>query len=118
MRLMMKYKEIAGSTDAATDLVNFSRRTKALDRLLHDETRSGVLLVSLDEPSVRAETTRLATLLRATGVSVLGEVRNRAALDGAADGTSVVIAPELAKPLVGVEAIREWTSTWERPHAR
>ena len=115
MRLMMKYKEIAGSTDAAADLVNFSRRTKALDKLLHDETRSGVLLVSLDEPSVRTETTRLATLLRGTGISVLGEVRNRAAMDGPPDGTPVVIAPEHSAPLVGVEAIREWTSTWERP---
>ena len=117
MRLMMKYKEIAGSTDAAADLVNFSRRTKALDRLLHDDTRAGVLLVSLDEPSVRAETTRLAGLLRATGISVIGEVRNRAAPDGAGDGAPVVIAHERATPLVGVEAIREWTSTWERPPA-
>ena len=93
MRLMMKYKEITGSTEAAADLVNFSRRTKALDRLLHDETRSGVLLVSLDEPSVRAETTRLATLLRAIGISVLGEVRNRVAMHAAADGAPDVIAP-------------------------
>jgi arsenite-transporting ATPase len=117
MRLMMKYKEIAGSTDAAADLVTFSRRTKALDKLLHDETQAGVLLVSLDEPGVRAETTRLASLLRTAGISVLGEVRNRSAIDRAADGMPSVIAPELTTPLIGIEAIRRWTSTWERPYA-
>lgn len=118
MRLIMKYKEIAGTAEAAADLVNFSRRTRALQGLLHDEARAGVLLVSLDEPSVRGETTRLANLLRATGIDVIGEVRNRAPVEGRVDGAPVVIAPECATPLVGVEAIRKWTSTWERPQSR
>ena len=118
MRIIMKYKEIAGTTEAGADLVNFSRRTRAFERLLHDETRAGVLLVSLDEPSVRAETTRLANLLRATGISVIGEVRNRAPAEGTVNGAPIVIAPEFATPLVGVEAIRKWTSTWERPQSR
>ena len=117
MRLIMKYREIAGITEAAADLVTFSRRTRALDALLHDETRAGVLLVSLDEPSVRAETARLADLLRATGIAVIGEVRNRALTSGTVGGMPAVIAPEFARPLVGVEAIREWTSTWERPQS-
>lgn len=115
MRLIMKYREIAGITEAAADLVTFSRRTRAFDALLHDEARAGVLLVSLDEPSVRVETTRLADLLRATGIAVVGEVRNRARASAAADGSRVLIAPESVRPLVGVEAIREWTSTWKRP---
>lgn len=117
MRLIMKYREIAGVTEAATDLVAFSRRTRALDALLHDGARAGVLLVSLDEPSVRAETARLADLLRATGIAVIGEVRNRAATRGSTGEIPIVIAPEFTRPLVGVEAIREWTSTWERPHS-
>ena len=116
MRLIMKYREIAGITEAAADLVNFSRRTRAFDALLHDETRAGVLLVALDEPSVRAETARLADLLRATGIPVIGEVWNRAPTTAAAGRMPTVIAPEFAGPLIGVEAIREWTSTWERPH--
>lgn len=118
MRLIMKYREIAGITEAAADLVNFSRRTRSLDALLHDDTRAGVVLVSLDEPSVRAETTRLADLLRATGIAVIGEVMNRARAGTSAGGTPVVIAPEFVKPLIGVEAIREWTATWERAHSR
>ena len=117
MRLIMKYREIAGITEAAADLVNFSRRTRALDALLHDETRSGVLLVSLDEPSVRAETSRLTELLRETGIAVIGEVLNRAPVSDTADRMAVVIAPESARPLVGVDAIRDWSSTWERPHS-
>jgi len=115
MRLIMKYREITGITEAAADLVNFSRRTRVLDALLHDETRAGVLLVSLDEPTVRAETMRLTDRLRGTGIGVIGEVRNRALAGASGDGTPVLIAPEYAGPLVGVEAIREWTSTWERP---
>ena len=117
MRLIMKYREIAGISEAAVDLVNFSRRTRALDALLHDGTRAGVLLVSLEEPSVRTETARLADLLRATGIAVIGEVRNRAPASGSVDEMAAVSAPEFTRPLVGVEAIREWTSTWERPHS-
>ena len=117
MRLIMKYREIAGITEAAADLVNFSRRTRALDALLHDETRAGVLLVSLDEPSVRVETARLADLLRGKGVAVIGEILNRALTNGPTGGMPVATAPEFPRPLVGVEAIREWTSTWKRPHS-
>ena len=114
MRLIMKYREIAGVTEAAADLVIFSRRTRALDSLLHDETRAGVLLVSLAEPSVRTETERLGDLLRATGIAIIGEVRNRTMVGDPRDRSPVVIAPEFARPLVGVEAMREWTSTWTR----
>ena len=117
MRLIMKYKEITGISEAAGDLISFSRRTRALQGLLHDQTRAGVLLVSLDEPSVRAETARLASLLRTTGIAVIGEVRNRARRGDIADGVAVVIAPEFGRPLVGVEAIREWALTWQRPNS-
>ena len=40
MRLIMKYSEVVGLGEAAQDLVNFSRRTRALDRLLHDSNAS------------------------------------------------------------------------------
>jgi arsenite/tail-anchored protein-transporting ATPase len=112
MRLIMKYREIAGITEAAADLIAFSRRTRALDALLHDDMRAGVLLVSLAEPSVRSETERLGDLLRATGIAIIGEVRNRTSVGDLRDGRPVVIAPQFARPLVGMEAIREWTSTW------
>ena len=114
MRLILKYKEVAGLGDAAQELLNFSRRTRALNALLRDETRAGIVLVTLDEPLVRDETTRLSGLLRASGVMVLGEVMNRVPR---ASGTvaAAALAPQWPRPLVGVNAIRDWWKRWQRP---
>jgi len=125
MRLIMKYKAIVGLGDAAADLVSFSQRTRALDALLHDATRAGVVLVSLDESIVIAETARLATALRRTHVAVVGEVWNRAddgtdaehqaaedARNASVVGTPLFVAPRASGALIGVEAIREWSRRW------
>lgn len=128
MRLMMKYKEIAGLGDAAQDLINFSRRTRALDALLHDASRAGVVLVSLDEPAVIGETKRLAHALQSTRIAILGLVMNRVRFDG--DGameTDIASrywrpgppAPSFAAPayepsLVGIPAIRDWCGRWQQ----
>lgn len=117
MRLIMKYKEIGGLADSAQELLTFSRRTRALDALLHDQVRAGVVLVSLDEPAVTAETERLAELLRQTGIAVLGEVRNRAPYRAEAN-QHVVAAPEYEDKLVGIDAIREWAGRWRQPAHR
>ena len=77
MRLMLKYKDVAGLGDAAEELLGFSRRTRALEALLSDPLRAGVVLVTLDEPLVRAESLRLAAALAGTHVAVVGVVRNR-----------------------------------------
>jgi arsenite-transporting ATPase len=122
MRLIMKYKDVAGLGEAAQDLVNFSRRTRALDALLHDKSRAGVVLVSLDEPVVVAETGRLAQRLASTGVAIVGDIRNRVreapspdeALGAAALTQSFVLAPELDPPPVGVAAIRDWCERWQQ----
>ena len=125
MRLIMKYRDVAGLGDAAQDLINFSRRTRALDRLLHDRSRAGVVLVSLGEPVVVAETERLAERLRMTGVSILGEVRNRGqpsdrtASRLAGPGSipdaarPIFLAPELDRPPIGVATIRDWCQRWQ-----
>lgn len=114
MRLILKYKEVAGLGEAAQELLNFSRRARALNALLRDGTRAGIVLVTLDEPFVRDETSRLSALLCASGVRVLGEVMNRAR--NAAGGLAVSsVAPEWPRPLVGVSAIREWWEQWQRP---
>jgi arsenite-transporting ATPase len=121
MRLIMKYKHLGGLGDAAQELLNFSRRTRALDRLLHDEARAGVVLVSLDEPAVIAETRRLGAALQATGVAIVGVVRNRAAANepAVADRYGIVawptfVAPVYARPLVGITAIRDWCEHWQQ----
>src|SRR5438105_10012100 len=127
MRLLVKYKDIGGLGDAAQDLVNFSRRTRALDRLLHDEAGAGVVLVSLDEPVVIAETKRLAGALQSTRVGILGVVRNRvkpeainsmgAQVIGIGRGTLTLrsfAAPSYERPLVGASAIRDWCEHWRQ----
>jgi arsenite-transporting ATPase len=125
MRLIMKYKDITGLADAAGDLVNFSRRTRTLDTLLHDATRAGVVLVTLNEPAVIAETTRLASALQRVTVGVLGEIWNRVESEhgvvnggqalrakSASNETPIIQAPEHSGPLVGVEVIRAWSRHW------
>lgn len=118
MRLMMKYKEIAGIGDAAADLLNFSRRTRALDALLHDPARAGVVLVSLPEPFVAAESTRLATALRLTGIDIVARIWNRVPAPRTTahalpspEAVSLV-APAASIALVGAAAIREWSRHW------
>jgi arsenite-transporting ATPase len=115
MRLILKYKEIAGLGEAAADLVNFSRRTRALDQLLHDAARAGVVLVSLDEPAVIAESQRLADTLRETGIAILGEVRNRVRATSEVARGPTFLAGEAGLPLVGISAIREWSQNWRHP---
>jgi arsenite/tail-anchored protein-transporting ATPase len=114
MRLIMKYKEIAGLGEAAEDLLNFTKRTRALDQLLRDQARAGVVLVSLNEPAVIAESIRLAEILRATGIGVLVEIRNRATSDTTTELRPGFLAPEFDRPLVGLNAIRDWTRHWRR----
>jgi len=120
MRLIMKYKEFSGLVDAAEDLVKFSRRTRAFDRLLRDPAKAGVVLVSLDEPAVVAETKRLSSSLAATGVAVVGQVRNCArgpqtSSIGEVASSSVrptFVAPEVDPAPIGVAAIRAWCECW------
>lgn len=114
MRLILKYKEVAALGDAARDLLTFSRRTRALAQLLHDPSRAGVVLVSLDEPVVIAETDRLAVLLRSTGISVRGEIRNRVKRQAQDIEAGALVAPESDWPLIGVDAIRDWSRSWRQ----
>jgi arsenite-transporting ATPase len=119
MRLILKYRDIAGLGDAPQELVNFSRRTRTLDNLLHDATRAGVVLVSLVEPVVLTESARLAKALREVGVAVLGTLLNRVVESepGAAEfdwPRPLLAAPEAERPLIGARAIDDWCRRWRR----
>ena len=123
MRLMLKYKEVAGLGDAAQELLAFSKRTRSLEALLHDSARAGVVVVTLDEPLVRDESLRLVAALRAARVAVVGMIENRA--NGAAPEkrlpqdreTPHFLAPAHTVSLVGVRALREWLVEWRSAHA-
>lgn len=122
LRLMLKYKELSGLGETTAEILAFARRTRALRELLADPARSGMLLVSLDEPVVRQETVGLAAAAESRGVSVLGLLWNRctAADDSAHNAlplpSSVAArqfcAPAVEPPPTGVTALRAWSRGW------
>lgn len=123
MRLMLKYKEVAGLGDAASELLAFARRTRQVGELLRDPARGGLVAVALDEPLVRAETARLVDAVRALGVDVVALVWNRAAEGPAPLETSApasqlpgrprqLSAPPCEPPPRGVAALRAWAARW------
>jgi len=118
MRLMLKYGEVLGRTEVAQDLLNFAKRTRAVDALLHDAARCGVVIVSLDEPVVRAETERLAGEIAARGIDVAALVWNRVDRDPSPLPRRLAArqfcAGDVIPPPSGAAALREWSKTWMR----
>jgi arsenite-transporting ATPase len=118
MRLLLKYRDIVGLGDSAQQLLDFARRTRALDALLRDDTRSGVVIVSLDEPVVRAETERLTHAVRQRGLDVPALIWNRVTDDPAPLPAAVarrqLFARETSPAPIGVAALRTWSRSWNR----
>ena len=116
LRLMLKYKEVAGLGDAARDLLAFARSLRALETMLRDEKRSAIVLVTLDERVVRAETERLAAEIVARDAAIAGVVLNRAETDSRAlpvvEGAVHFQAPSVEPPPIGRDALRRWLNTW------
>jgi arsenite-transporting ATPase len=116
MRLMLNYRDVIGLGDAAAELLQFAKRTRALDALLHDPARSGVILVTLDEPVVRLQTRRLARAVRKRGADVIALVWNRTmrAIDPLPqfDAARQVCAGETRPSPVGVATLRTWSRSW------
>jgi arsenite-transporting ATPase len=119
MRLILKYKELIGLGEVAEELLAFSRRTRHFEQLLQDPSRAGAVLVTLEEPLVRSETVRLASALAATQLTVVGVVHNRVASSRVSGDFpsdlpgSQLFAPTSETPLVGADAIREWSRRWK-----
>jgi arsenite-transporting ATPase len=122
LRLMLKYKELTGLGETTAEILQFSRRTRALGELLVDKSRAGMLIVALDEPVVRAETERLASAVGKRGIATLGVLWNRyTACDAPAPRRtplpSSVIARQFCAPVVvpppsGSAALRAWSHRW------
>jgi arsenite-transporting ATPase len=120
MRLMLKYKDVAGLGETARELLDFSRQLRALDALLRDPSRGAVVLVTLDEPVVRVETERLAAAVEERGVGLSGVVLNRAtsATPAALPVAGAPVhfeAPAVEPPPVGPRALRDWSTAWRAP---
>jgi arsenite-transporting ATPase len=116
MRLMLEYRDVVALGDTAAELLEFSKRTRALDTLLRDRARAGVILVTLDEPVVRAQTRRLARAVRQRACDVIALVWNRSkrAIDPLPQFVAArqVCAAETRPPPVGVAALRRWSRSW------
>jgi arsenite-transporting ATPase len=123
MRLMLKYRDVVGLGDAARDVLEFAKRTRALEALLHDPARCAVIVTVLDEPVVRAEAERLTVALVTRGIDVGAIVWNRIGrfrtpLPDAAHA-SQFCAEEVQPPPIGVPALRAWSGSWRMlaPHS-
>jgi arsenite-transporting ATPase len=116
MRLMLKYRDVVGLGDTAQELVDFAKRTRALDQLLHAGARAALVIVSLDEPVVRTETERLSDAAHARGINVPLLVWNRTRDIPAPLPASVAprqfFAEERSPAPIGVEALRAWLDSW------
>ena len=116
MRLMLEYRDVVALGDAAAELLEFSKRTRALDALLRDRSRAGVILVTLDEPVVRAQTRRLARAVRQRECDVIALVWNRTkrTIDPLPEFVAArqVCASDTRPSPVGVAALRRWSRSW------
>jgi arsenite-transporting ATPase len=116
MRLMLKYRDVVGLGDTARDLLDFAKRTRELDALLHDAGQCGVVITVLDEPVVRAETERLCSAVQGRGLDVAAIVWNRVRQPPAPLPVLVparqFCAEEVEPPPIGVTALRAWSGTW------
>ncbi|HEY9228393.1 MAG TPA: ArsA family ATPase, partial [Gemmatimonadaceae bacterium] len=123
MRLMLKYRDVVPLGDSAQELLDFAKRTRALDALLRDERESAVVIVALDEPVVRAETARLADAVHARGMSVSAVTWNRVVKNPEPLPANLAAhqfcAEEVRPAPIGIPALRAWSRTWHAvtPHS-
>jgi len=116
LRLMLKYRELAGGGETSAELLTFARRTRAVGEMLRDPTRAGVVVVSLDEAIVRRESARVVDRVGALGNNVPAIIWNRADHVPAPLPVSApvrqFVAPEVAPPPVGPTRLLEWLDGW------
>jgi arsenite-transporting ATPase len=120
MRIMIEYKDVAGLGDAAQELLDFARRTRALREILSDAARATVLVVANDEPLVRDETCRLIRACRERGVAVGAVVWNLATAGvdplSDVDAPRQFVAPAASPAPRGVRALKAWCASWQPLH--
>ncbi|HUH12814.1 MAG TPA: TRC40/GET3/ArsA family transport-energizing ATPase, partial [Longimicrobiales bacterium] len=130
LRLMVKVRELGGLEGMMEGLLGFARRLRRLRETLASPERSGVLLVTLEEPVVRAETERLGRSLTEAGVVVAAVLVNRRAEADAGAvhagathagathagavqaGAAHITAPELTPAPRRPERLLEFFDTW------
>jgi arsenite-transporting ATPase len=139
LAILLKYRAVIRAGALAEELVTLSRDLRRLERLLHDERATRVLVVTRAGAVVRAETTRLLARLRRLRLGLAAIVLNgvtparvprcrRCARDREADrrqlaalradrarrGAPLLVAPAVVPTPRGVPALARWGETWSR----
>jgi len=109
MHILLKYGLAARVKRISEDLLELSRKTKRLEALLHDPSLCEVVVVTLDEPPVIAETERLLERLAQQRIAVRRVVVNqvRAPLSRDFEGLDVVQIGWRSSPIQGLKALEE-----------
>jgi arsenite-transporting ATPase len=137
LAVLLKYKEVVGLGSVAQELVDVARQLRELEALLRDPARTAFVAVTHPAPLPRAETERLLGALRDLGVPVRGLLVNantppgcvrcrraarreagerralaRALVSLTAGKAPMILAPLVAPPPRGVDALSSWSGVW------
>jgi arsenite-transporting ATPase len=119
MRVFVKYGVAGDAGDAAASILGLARELRALRDALGDPAAAGVIVVTLAEPMVRAETDRLLESLRNASIAVPAIIVNRvvghaptAPVAGGPADTAILIAAPAVQPPAGVARLRGFIEAW------
>jgi arsenite/tail-anchored protein-transporting ATPase len=122
MRILLKYRAVGGLDAPAGPLIRLAKQFRALRERLSDPSRTAIIVVTLEEPLVQAETDRLIDRLQHLDLPLAAVVVNRAADDptvGSVDGAGqtpglpTFRAPTVPEP-TGPDALLAFAMAWER----
>lgn len=112
MRIIVKYRAAGAAGHAAESLLQTARELRALQHELRDTDRTAVVIVTLNEPMVAAESHRLDAALQEAGVAVVAALTNRVPA-GVRARSGSIRAPTTEPPPVGAAALREFVRAWK-----
>jgi anion-transporting ArsA/GET3 family ATPase len=123
MRILLKYRAVGGLDAQAGALLRLAKQLRALRARLSDPSRTSIVVVTVEEPLVGAETRRLLDSLRQFDLPTTALVVNRwQAGEAPAAPTArslvrrelpVFHAPLVAEP-TGTDALAAFLRSWER----
>lgn len=119
MRLILRYNAVSVLEDVARDLLDFAQQTRRLRETFSDPRRTAVIVVTLSEPIVEAETRRLQAALENATIPTSAILFNRAdagpgiprSQDNA--GRQLLRAPEISGGITGPAGLLRFVNRWE-----
>jgi arsenite/tail-anchored protein-transporting ATPase len=114
LRILLRYRQVAGLGEFAERVLRFAREVKALEQLLSDRSRTMLAVVALPERLSVSETGRLLNGLRSRDVHPSVLIVNRL-LDDAGDGRIERKHAPLAAELLALEQSPDAVATPAMP---